>query len=41
MAYDPRLLHVLSDDQLVQIWLAGDGEDETLAAEMARREIDF
>jgi len=41
MAYDARLLHVLTDADLVRLWLAGDGVDETLAAEMACREIDF
>lgn len=34
----------MTDDELVKEWLAGDGEGaraEALAAEMARRDIDF
>lgn len=30
-----------TDAELVRLWLGGDGDDEALAAEMARREIDF
>lgn len=41
MADDVRPLHELSDADLVRLWLAGDGDDEALAAEMAAREIDF
>lgn len=31
----------LTDEELVRLWLAGDGDDDVLAAEMALREIDF
>ncbi|WP_447724662.1 hypothetical protein [Sphingomonas koreensis] len=36
-----RPLSELTDDDLVRRWLAGDGDDDALADEMAARDINF